>query len=228
MKGHQKPQLIRNIAVAALTALLMSACLSEEDPDEIVAASTDTPVDTTPTNSSPVISGSPRLSINAGGAYSFTPTASDPDGDALSFSVTGLPLWASFDATNGQLTGAPQEGHIGVFSNVVITVSDGELRASLASFSITVNAISLGSVTLNWTPPIENTDGSTLVDLAGYNIYWGSTPGNYPNSANIDNGSISTYVVDNLAPGTYEFVATSYNGAGVESSYSNSATKVVQ
>jgi len=31
-----------------------------------------------------------------------------------------------------------------------------------------VNAISLGSVTLNWTPPTENEDGSPLMDLAGY------------------------------------------------------------
>jgi len=35
-------------------------------------------------------------------------------------------------------------------------------------------------------------------------------------------------VIDNLAPGTYEFVATSFNAAGVESVYSNVATKTVQ
>jgi hypothetical protein len=35
-------------------------------------------------------------------------------------------------------------------------------------------------------------------------------------------------VIDNLSPGTYEFVATSFNTSGVESSYSAPATKVVQ
>jgi len=89
-----------------------------------------------------------------------------------------------------------------------------------------VNAISLGSVTLNWTPPTENEDGAALTDLAGYKLYWGTTPGSYPNSVNVDVG-LTTYVVDNLVPGTYEFVATSFNDAGVESVYSNPATKVL-
>ena len=44
----------------------------------------------------------------------------------------------------------------------------------------------------------------------------------------VDNAGLTTYVIDNLAPGTYEFVATAYNTAGVESDYSNIATKVVE
>ena len=228
MKGHFKLNFTRNLAAAALAALLLSACLSSEEDADVVIESAGNPVATPPSNSAPQISGSPPASVNAGDAYAFSPTASDQDGDTLTFSVTGLPVWADFDTTNGLLSGAPQQGDTGVFSNIVISVSDGALSASLASFSITVDTVSLGAVTLNWTPPLENTDGTALTDLAGYNIYWGSAPGNYPNSVKIDNGSVSTYVVDNLAPGTYEFVATSYNGAGVESSYSNATTKVVQ
>ena len=228
MKVHNKSQCTRNIAVAALTALLLSACLTKEEAKVAAVDPADNPSGTPPPNSSPQISGAPPASVNTDNAYSFTPTANDPDGDALSFSVTGLPVWADFDTTNGRLSGTPQEGDVGVFSDIVISVSDGELSASLASFSVTVDAISLGSVTLSWTPPLENTDGTALTDLAGYNIYWGPSPGNYPNSVKIDNGTVSTYVVDNLAPGTYEFVATSFNFAGAESSFSNSATRVVQ
>ena len=66
-----------------------------------------------------------------------------------------------------------------------------------------------------------------MLQFAGYKIYWGTTPGSYPNSVTINNPSISTYVVDNLAPGTYEFVATSFNTALIESAFSNSTTKVV-
>ena len=91
-----------------------------------------------------------------------------------------------------------------------------------------MNAIGLGSATLTWQPPTQNEDGTALTDLAGYNIYWGTTPGNYPNSVTIDNESVTTYVVENLAPGTYEFVATSFNTAGVESRYSQPATRTVQ
>lgn len=86
----------------------------------------------------------------------------------------------------------------------------------------------LGSVTLNWTAPTQNEDGSDLTDLAGYKIYWGSTPGSYPNSITINDPDATTYIVNNLELGTYEFVATSFNTSNVESAYSNPATKVVQ
>ena len=179
-------------------------------------------------NSAPQISGSPVASVLVGNEYSFTPTVSDADGDSLTFSVDGLPVWASFDDTTGQLIGTPTSGHVGTYSNIAITVSDGQASASLGPFSIAVEAIATGSVTLSWTPPSENTDGSALTDLAGHKIYWGTIPGSYPNSVTINNGSVSTFVVENLLPGTYEFVATSFNTSGIESGYSNPATKVVQ
>jgi len=87
--------------------------------------------------------------------------------------------------------------------------------------------VSLGSATLNWQPPTQNEDGTPLNDLAGYNIYWGTTPGTYPNSVRIDNPGLTTYVVENLAPGTYEFVSTAFNLAGTESRYSNAASKTI-
>ena len=180
------------------------------------------------TNSAPTISGTPASSVTEGQQYSFTPTANDADGDALTFSISGQPSWASFDAATGRLSGTPGAGDVGVYTNIVISVSDGEANASLASFSITVNAISLGSAELSWTAPTQNEDGSALEDLAGFKLYWGTTPGNYTESLTIDNPSVTTYVVENLSPGTYEFVATAYNTAGVESKYSGAATKIVQ
>jgi hypothetical protein len=178
-------------------------------------------------NSPPQISGTAPGSVKVGDNYSFTPTASDPDGDTLVFSVSSLPSWASFNATTGQISGVPAANDVGVYSNIIVAASDGQASASLSPFSITVDAVSLGSATLSWAAPTLNDDGSALTDLAGYKLYWGTTPGNYPNSVTINNVSVLTYVVDNLAPGTYEFVATSFNSAGVESRYSGTATKVV-
>lgn len=178
-------------------------------------------------NGAPVISGSPAASVAVGSTYSFTPTASDPDGDALTYSIANKPDWASFNTSTGRLSGTPAAADVGVYNNISITVSDGSASSTLGSFSITVNAISLGSVTLSWTPPTENEDGSPLTDLSGYRIYWGTTPGVYPNSVALNNPGMTTYVVDNLAPGTYEFVATSVNSSGMESAYSNPAIRTV-
>jgi hypothetical protein len=180
------------------------------------------------TNSAPQISGNPPTTVNEGQSYGFTPSATDADGDNLTFSISGQPSWASFDAATGRLSGTPGSGDVGVYSNIVISVSDGAASDALPAFSITVSAISLGSAELSWTAPTQNEDGTTLEDLAGYKLYWGTTPGSYTESVTIDNSTVTTYLVENLAPGTYEFVATAYNDAGVESRYSGAATKVIQ
>ena len=182
-----------------------------------------------PSNRPPTISGSPPDSVEVGTNYSFLPTADDPDGDTLTFSISGLPVWAEFDSATGSLSGTPAVGDENVYGNIIIYASDGESSDSLGPFSIDVlsSGTGTGSVTLSWTAPTQNEDGSTLTDLAGYKIYWGTTPGVYTDTATINNPGITTYTVDGLPPGTYEFTATSFDASGIESTYSNPATKTV-
>ena len=178
-------------------------------------------------NNPPTISGNPAPAIKIGKPYSFTPISSDPDGDALTFSIQNTPRWAQFDSSTGTLSGVPNLGDEGSYANIAIAVTDGSATTSLPSFAIDVTLIALGSVTLSWTPPIANSDGSTLTDLAAYKIYYGPSQGVYPNEIRIDNPSISIYVVDNLSPNTYFFVATAVNSYGFESDFSNVAIKTV-
>ena len=185
------------------------------------------PPDGPPTgNTPPVISGTSPAAV-ANTLYDFTPVASDADNHPLTFSIAGLPAWLNFDPTDGGINGTPGDAHVGTHSGIVITVSDGYATAELGPFSVTVNSIGLGSATLTWQPPTQNEDSTPLTDLAGYNIYWGTTPGSYSNSVTVNNPGLTTFVVDNLAPGTYEFVATAFNTSGVESQFSNSASKTV-
>ena len=160
-------------------------------------------------------------------AYTFTPTASDDDGDALSFTIQNKPAWANFDAATGRLEGIPQFGDVGTYDGIEISVSDGRATASLPAFSVAVSRDELGAVTLEWQPPQSNTDGSYAGDLAGYVIYWGTEPGNYDQQVRIDNVGLTAYVVDSLHPATYYFTATAFNTAGIESEYSNEVTRSV-
>ena len=83
-----------------------------------------------------------------------------------------------------------------------------------------------GQASLSWEAPSTNEDGTSLTDLNGYKIYYGTAPGNY--TQNIDVGNVTTYNFTNLTDGqTYYFVATAYNSARVESSYSNEVTKII-
>lgn len=92
------------------------------------------------TNRPPVISGTPAPLANVGQSYLFAPTASDPDGDDLLYSISDLPFWASFNPQTGVLNGTPVASDVGVSKNIVVTVSDGSQTASLPAFSIEVVA----------------------------------------------------------------------------------------
>jgi hypothetical protein len=190
----------------------------------VVSGTTSTP----PPNSAPTITGTPATSVVQGTLYSFQPNANDANGDVLTFSIVNKPAWATFDAATGKLQGTPGATHLGTTTGIVISVKDGAASASLPAFNITVQAIATGSATLSWTAPTQNTDGSPLTDLAGYRIKWGTSQGSYPNSATINNPGITTYMVENLAPNTYYFVATAFDTSGNESGNSNAASKTVQ
>jgi len=214
----------RRVTALAIASLVLGGCLSDEESKGLSGVNSNN----TPTNSAPVISGDPTTAVNIGDRYSFVPTASDADGDALTFSIENKPTWASFSSGTGELSGQPTLGDVGVYQNMRISVTDGTDSASMQSFAVSVDQTGLLSTTLSWAAPTENVDGSQLNDLAGYKIYWGTNPGVYPNSVTINNPSVTTYVVDNLAPGTYEFVATSFDMLGVESAYSNPATRDIR
>ena len=180
-----------------------------------------------PANPPPTISGAPATSANAGTAYSFTPTASDPNGNALTFSIQNPPSWASFNTQSGNLSGTPGSGDAGTYSNIIISVSDGTSTASLAAFSIIVTQVANGSATVSWSAPTQNTDGSALTNLAGFNIYYGTSAGNLSQSVQIANPGLTTYALGNLAPGAWYFAVNAYTAAGAESALSSIASKTI-
>jgi len=106
----------------------------------------------------------------------------------------------------------------------------GKNRAWLAAFvlialTIFITGNAFSAVTLSWNAPNSNTDGTPLTDLSGYEIYYGTSSGNYAHSVNV--GNVRSYTFANLSAGTYYFVATAYNTSGVESAYSNEVIKTV-
>jgi hypothetical protein len=182
------------------------------------------------TNRPPVLSGTAPTSVTAGSAYSFRPTGSDPEGRALTWSITNRPSWASFNTTTGALTGTPTAAQVGTYSGIAISASDGTNRTSLPSFNVAVNAAgsSNGSATLSWTPPTSNTNGTTLSNLAGYRIYYGTSSSNLSRSIQVANAGVTRYVVPDLSAGTWYFAVRAYSSTGGESANSNTGSKTVR
>lgn len=175
----------------------------------------------------PTISGTPATAVNVGATYLFTPTASDPNGDALTYSVQNLPTWATFTASNGRIQGTPSAAHVGTYSNIIVRVSDGTNTASLPAFSIAVNAVSLGSATLSWTPPTQNTDGTAIGALGGYRVLYGTSASALTQSVTVMNPGINSYMVTNLSPATWYFAVVAISSTGAESNPSAVASKTI-
>lgn len=182
------------------------------------------------TNTPPTISGTPPTTATDGKLYSFTPKASDANGDTLTFSIKDKPHWATFSSRTGTLSGIPV--WTGTDGSIVISVSDGRASASLRTFSITVGrsapSTATSSVTVNWMPPTQNIDGSTLTNLAGYHLYYGTSSSSLTHVVNITNPGLASYVVSNLSAATWYFAVTSVNAKGTESPRSTVVHAVVQ
>jgi hypothetical protein len=168
----------------------------------------------------PSIAGTPATSVVVGSAYQFTPTAADPSGTALTFSIQNAPAWAAFNTTTGELSGTPTAADVSTYANIIISVSDGKTSAALPAFSIAVTQSSDASVNLSWTAPTQNANGTALTNLGGYYIYYGTSTNQMTQRVQIANPGITSYVVSNLSTGTWYFSIVTYTTANEESASS--------
>jgi hypothetical protein len=72
-------------------------------------------------------------------------------------------------------------------------------------------------VTLSWAAPTQNTDGSALTNLAGYNIYYGTSAAALTQKVTINTVGMLTYVISNLNSGTWYFEVIAVNSSGIDS-----------
>ena len=215
-------------AAIAAAAMILSGCGGDEGGGgSSVSPAQPAEVPPSPKNNPPAIAGAPVTAATVGSVYAFQPTASDPDGNSLEYQIANKPAWATFDSRSGRLSGTPAAGDVATFANIVISVSDGSLAASLPPFSIAVSAAQAGAATLTWLTPTENTDGSALNDLAGFRIRYGRDPGEMTEVQSIPSPGITSAVVEDLAHGTWYFTLSAYNRAGVESEPSNIVQKTI-
>lgn len=117
--------------------------------------------------------------------------------NALGCNASGL--WSGVKPTSGTET--------------IVTSTKG--KVVLACYGATPDAI------VSWTIPTLNTDGSTITNLAGFNLFV-STDSGAVNSASpikIENPTATTYTVSGLPVGMNYFSMQAYNSNGAVSSY---------
>ncbi len=95
-------------------------------------------------NAAPVLTPIEDRSATVDVAVSFTPAASDANGDTISYAATGLPSGLSINAGSGAITGTPSA--LGIYA-VTITVTDPDSASDTQSFDWTISeaAVAAGS-----------------------------------------------------------------------------------
>jgi len=108
--------------------------------------------------------------------------------------------------------------------------SEVQALTSSSSSSDSESSSSAGSVavTLNWTEPTTNTNGTALTDLTGYTIQYGTSAASLSEVVNIDSPTTTSYTVQNLTPGTWYFGIVATASDGTQSTLSNVVSTQVQ
>ncbi len=142
-----------------------------------------------------------NLSINTAGNWSY---AADNTQPVIQNLATGATLTDSLMVSSID----------GTTHTIVITI-----------FGVDENTAK-SNITLSWIAPSARDDNSplSLSAIAGYKIYYSTTPGQYSNSASINDGTATGYVFNNFTSATYYFVVTTIDTDGRESQYSTEIT----
>ena len=152
-----------------------------------------------------------HLVLNSGGVTELAWTATAVDSCLASGGWSGVK----------SLTGNEQIGPLNSSTSFTLSCS-GAGGTVVELLTIGVN----GSVTLQWSAPTENIDGSPLTDLAGFRIYSLDSTGVYNVVAELNDPGLTSYALD-IAIGSYQFVMTAIDSDGNESGFSNSVVKTV-
>jgi hypothetical protein len=196
--------------------------------EEVTAPDVTRPPSEMNTNRAPTIVATEVAVAHTGQIYDYQLQASDPDGDALQFTATNLPPWASIDPTSGHISGTPGEADVGVYESITVVVADAAQQIASAPFSITViGDVGTGVASLQWDRPPTKVDGSPLDDLAGYRILYGRSADDLDHSVFIDDPTRTVYVIDSLASGVWYFAVVAVNAAGLEGPPTTVASKSI-
>ncbi|MCK4647767.1 putative Ig domain-containing protein [Candidatus Pacearchaeota archaeon] len=94
-----------------------------------------------PGNNDPIITTTAVTQVDENQDYSYDVEASDPDGDALTYSLTENPTWLSINSNTGLITGTAPEVSFDTNYSITVKVSDGNGGSDTQTYILTVNNV---------------------------------------------------------------------------------------
>ncbi|MCD6580730.1 MAG: tandem-95 repeat protein [Desulfuromusa sp.] len=150
-------------------------------------------------NEAPVLDSIGSQTVGESSQLTFVVTASDTNGDSLSYSASGLPFGAAFDAEQQRFSWTPDYTQAGNFS-VHITVTDGSFNDS-ETVEITVT-------NSNRSPVISGTPDGSVMATTGYTFI--------PVATDPDGDTLSFSIVNKPSWATFNSATGELNGTPTE------------
>ncbi|HIW31673.1 MAG TPA: tandem-95 repeat protein, partial [Candidatus Paenibacillus intestinavium] len=176
-----------------------------------------------PVNTAPVLSGIGIKSVNEKNLLTFTATASDAEGDTLTYSLVGAPLGANINATTGVFTWTPTEAQGPDSFTIKVIVSDGALTDE-EDFIVTVNEINeapvlgaIGNKIVNEETLLTFTATATDADVPANTLTFSLVGAPSGASINPITGVFTWTPTEAQGPGSYAFTVRVSDGTQIDS-----------
>jgi hypothetical protein len=145
--------------------------------------------------------------------------------------TSGSVAWQDGDSAPKTVTVPVTARAAGKYFSFALSDVEGQATfGSPASATVEVNGsadLTSGSVTLSWTAPTENTNGTALTNLAGFDIHYGNSAGAMTRKISINSVGNLSYVIDDLNAGTWYFEVYAINAFGVQSGPSSTVSTTI-
>jgi hypothetical protein len=168
---------------------------------------------------------SDSLTARPNSFFSALAVAKHPSGKPVAIGIENAPPWLSSwsfhtgDSDYLVFFGTPGIEHVGVYTGVRLTASNGMVTAT-RDLDLVVAVEADNTVSLSWLAPTENEDGTPLADLAGYRIYGWPSNGAAALNREVALFSGTQLDISGLENGLWKFAVTAYNSVGTESGLS--------
>jgi hypothetical protein len=221
--GHLQASTIRGFALALGTLLLIGCSGSSEQ------TASEEPVPAETASSTQESSPPPEEQAAAPVPVSVSLSAADDmvasgGSTTLSWTSSGADLCEATGGWTGEKAASGSENVGPIDASTTFTLSCSNATEKGVAM-VTVDLA--GSLSVSWSAPTENVDGTPLDDLNGYRVYYGDFSGSYVGSQEVAD-SLATTTNLTLAAGQYYVAMTAIDIDGNESDFSNEVLKIAQ
>ena len=159
-------------------------CTGSTDSAGLILTVNPTP---TPINHAPVITSTPVTQVNEGTSYNYHATATDSDGDTLTYSLVSSPSWLSINSATGVISGVAPSVSADTPLTVTVKVIDEHGAINTQTYTLTVK---------NITSPVNHAPVITLLGSNPATVILGNTYTDAGATAtDIEDGTLTSSII---------------------------------